>query len=172
MSKFKVGDKVYCPKYGNNIYTLDSSEDEYYPICIKNAGSFTEDGKLSCRDKVSSIFPATFKYYEALKVLHGGFFKKPKDTQHYQEIKENGIYAYREIMVGSIVRHHYNGNISKPFVVCEIQDEITAIVCGLDDYLNNDYKDKTLKYFTYQLIQIGYLDVDWFPALIVEKEDE
>ena len=75
--EFKVGDKVYYPKEGNKVFTIE--EDEYtilYPLRF-GANTFTRDGRRHARDITPSLFHATPENHKALEQLYGDEFEKP-----------------------------------------------------------------------------------------------
>lgn len=79
MNKFKVGDKVYCPIYGQKVYTVLSSindECSSYPIAVNN-NTFTEDGRIYTRDSVGRLVHANEDNRLMLEKLYGVEFEKP-----------------------------------------------------------------------------------------------
>ena len=86
MNKFKIGDKVYFPKDGNKVFTIE--EDEYtirYPLRL-GANTFTRDGRRHARDITPSIFHATPENHKALEQLYGVEFEKPSVKPTNREI--------------------------------------------------------------------------------------
>lgn len=80
MNKFKVGDKVYCPYYGTDVFevqpnTYDEDLDKY-PLRVC-AETFTVHGKSSDRRYLQDIFHATPENHELLEKLHLVGFEKP-----------------------------------------------------------------------------------------------
>ena len=75
MSKFKAGDPVYYPQLGHNIYRLQPTTSNPYPVKIylgdKLEESFTGDGKLCEHDKAATLFHATPENQKKLEQLHG-----------------------------------------------------------------------------------------------------
>ena len=81
MSKFKIGDKVYCPTLGTGVYTLDISlsDDEF--IVRADNGEYRyakEDGRLSNCGLLPRIFHASKENHEKLESLYGVEFKVPE----------------------------------------------------------------------------------------------
>ena len=77
IKEFKAGDKVYYPKEGNKVFTIE--EDEYtilYPLRF-GANTFTRDGRRHARDITPSLFHATPENHKALEQLYGDEFEKP-----------------------------------------------------------------------------------------------
>ena len=78
MSKeFKAGDKVYYPKEGSKVFTLEDNE---YPILYPlrfGANTFTRDGKRHARDITPSLFHATPENHASLEQLYSIEFEKP-----------------------------------------------------------------------------------------------
>ena len=82
MSKFNIGDKVYCPKFGTEIYTV--YKDEYFRTSLTvrtGNGSFLgidEDGKHNKHDILPSVFHATDENKILLEKLYGVSFADRK----------------------------------------------------------------------------------------------
>ena len=79
MNKFKVGDKVYCPIYGQKVYTVlpsSNDEDPSYPIAVNNE-TFTADGRFYTRDSVGQLVHANEDNRLILEKLYGVEFEKP-----------------------------------------------------------------------------------------------
>lgn len=75
MSKFKVGDKVYCPVLGTKVYTLTESWTSAAPLLL-SAGDdigtvrINIDGTMYSKEAAPSIFRATEENYELLSKLY------------------------------------------------------------------------------------------------------
>ena len=87
---FKVGDKVYYPARSTQIYTLDSYDDESYPLVIVGEPSFTasfnHQGRGWDKHPLSSIFHATEENRRKLSELHGVDFEEPPVKPTSREI--------------------------------------------------------------------------------------
>ncbi len=89
MKEFKVGDKVYCPYYGTDVFevqpnTYDEDLDKY-PLRVC-AETFTVHGKSSDRNYLQGIFHATSENQELLEKLYGLEFEKPPVKPTSREI--------------------------------------------------------------------------------------
>lgn len=81
MSKFKIGDRVYCPTLGAGIYTLEPSLNEDKFIVSADSNKFryvNENGRLSNFDSLPRIFHTTKENREKLEALYGVEFKVPE----------------------------------------------------------------------------------------------
>lgn len=89
MNKFKVGDKVYCPYYGTDIFEVQPNEwDEdldKYPLMV-GARTFTVHGKNYDNRPLQDIFHATPENHERLEKLYGVEFEKPPVKPTSKEI--------------------------------------------------------------------------------------
>lgn len=78
---FKVGDKVYFPVKGTEIYTLKQSKNKTYPLIIEfvdnDSTTFTKNGIYYTDNKNTSIFHATKENQELLSKLYGIQFEEP-----------------------------------------------------------------------------------------------
>lgn len=87
---FKVGDKVYYPARNTQIYTLNSHNDESYPLAIVGEPSFTASFNYQGREwyshQLSSIFHATEENRRKLSELHGVDFEEPPVKPTSREI--------------------------------------------------------------------------------------
>lgn len=87
MREFKVGDLVYCPYYGTDVFEVQPNEwDEdldKYPLMIGDK-TFTVHGKNFDHRPLREIFHATPENHELLEKLYGFEFEKPptKPTSH------------------------------------------------------------------------------------------
>ena len=88
MSKFKVGDKVYYPSQGTDIFTLSNSKSgSLCPLTLYDnrlaLGSFNTDGRNGL-NVLPLIYHATPKNHALLEQLYGVEFEKPpaKPTAH------------------------------------------------------------------------------------------
>lgn len=75
MSKFKVGDKVYCPIVGTKVYTLTESCTSAAPLLLPvgdDVGTIriNVDGTMYSKEAAPSIFRATKENYELLSKLY------------------------------------------------------------------------------------------------------
>lgn len=89
MNKFKVGDKVYCPYYGTDVFevqpnTYDEDLDKY-PLMVCGE-TFTVHGKSSDRSYLQDIFHATYENQELLEKLHLVGFENPHAKPTGKEI--------------------------------------------------------------------------------------
>lgn len=82
---FKVGDKVYYPIQGNEIFTLTKSNDKAYPLSIDfinedgdDSATFTKNGKYYSNHSNVSIFHVTEENRKLLNSLYGIQFEEPK----------------------------------------------------------------------------------------------
>lgn len=88
---FKVGDKVYCPKVGTDVYTLEYNTHNTYTLTIDEKGvwiSFTEGGHEYRDDLVPCIFHAIEENRELLGKLYGIDFAKPVKVKPAKQIIE------------------------------------------------------------------------------------
>lgn len=89
MSEFKVGDKVYFPYYGTDIFEVKSNEFnenlEKYPLMI-GSKTFTIHGKMFDQSCLQDIFHATPENNELLEKLYGVEFEKPPVKPTSREI--------------------------------------------------------------------------------------
>ncbi|WLF84803.1 hypothetical protein [Moraxella sp. ZY210820] len=81
-TKFKIGDKVYCPCLTTNILKVVASENSPNLVAIENNNKLidiTIDGKIwSAQGMVNDVFPATQEWYELLSKLYPDVdFEKP-----------------------------------------------------------------------------------------------
>ncbi len=90
MTKFKVGDKVYCPAFfGGAVNVLLEPNDTNYALSILNGSTrdFTREGKYDHLSKASSIFHATQENYELLSKLYPQIaFEEPVKQPTSREI--------------------------------------------------------------------------------------
>ena len=75
MSKFKVGDKVYCPVLGTRVYTLTESWTSTAPLLLPVGDDIGTvriniDGTMYSKEAAPSIFHATKENYELLSKLY------------------------------------------------------------------------------------------------------
>lgn len=82
MRTFKVGDQVYCPMIGTEVYTLLESGNSARPLRLpagNDVGSILvgTDGTVYSREAVPSIFHADKKNYKLLCKLYGKAFDDP-----------------------------------------------------------------------------------------------
>lgn len=84
MKKFKVGDKVYCPQFCNDILTLIANtedNDENYPLVVKYGARelpIKENGFTHfVLDNCPIVFHATDANHALLEKLYGAEFEKP-----------------------------------------------------------------------------------------------
>lgn len=75
MSKFKGGDKVYCPVLGTKVYTLTESRTSAAPLLLPvgdDVGTIriNVDGTMYSKEAAPSIFRATKENYELLSKLY------------------------------------------------------------------------------------------------------
>jgi len=101
MSKFKVGDKVYCPVHaGGEVCTLASNFGgfEGYVVRIAAIGeSFTDDGFHYKHHKCPSLFHATKENHAALSTLFPEIeFEQPPLTNN--EIVQNMLKEGKPVM--------------------------------------------------------------------------
>jgi len=81
MSKFKVGDRVYCPMYTGRVCKLVSNGSyDLYPLCISGIQDcFTATGKRLDGNLTSNLFHATPENHALLSQLYPNVeFEKPK----------------------------------------------------------------------------------------------
>lgn len=79
MSKFKIGDRVYCPTLGTGVYTLDislSGDDFIVRADISKYHYVNEDGRLFSSDLLPHIFHVTEENRKKLEDLYGLEFEK------------------------------------------------------------------------------------------------
>ena len=123
MNKFKIGDKVYFPKDGNKVFTIE--EDEYtirYPLRF-GANTFTRDGRRHARDITPSLFHATLENHKALEQLYGVEFEKPP-------VKPTS----KEIIQAMLAR-------GDKYVLCRVAEYVVALierVCENGGYIDDD----------------------------------
>ena len=91
MNKFKVGDKVYYPSQGTQIFQLESSRSLEYPVGIayyadgyNRFDTFTPKGIEYRKHKTPQIFHATAEEKAKLEAFYGVEFEAPpvKPTSH------------------------------------------------------------------------------------------
>lgn len=89
MNKFKVGDKVYCPYYGTDVFEVQPNEwDEdldKYPLMV-GAKTYTVEGKNFDHSPLQDIFHATPENHELLEKLYGVEFERPPAKPTGKEI--------------------------------------------------------------------------------------
>lgn len=89
MKEFKVGDKVYFPYYGTDIFEVKPNEFnenlEKYPLMI-GSKTFTIHGKIFDQSCLQDIFHATPENHELLEKLYGLEFEKPPVKPTSKEI--------------------------------------------------------------------------------------
>lgn len=82
MSKFKQGDRVYCPQFGTGVYTVYPDAYCNAPLVVRTpTGSFLgiyEDGKHNEHDVLPSVFHVTPENKELLDRLYNVEFEQPK----------------------------------------------------------------------------------------------
>lgn len=82
MSKFKQGDRVYCPQFGTGVYTVYPDAYCNSPLVVRTpTGSFLgidEDGKHNEHDVLPSVFHVTPENKELLDRLYNVEFEQPK----------------------------------------------------------------------------------------------
>ena len=94
MSKFKAGDKVYCPHVGTQIFTLEDNDSVNYPLCFtyyndggyKVSITFTLEGMEVKEYKTPQIFHATPEMKAKLDDLYGVEFEEPQAKPASKEI--------------------------------------------------------------------------------------
>lgn len=91
MNKFKVGDKVYCPYYGTDVFEVQANEWnedlDKYPLSV-GAKSYTVEGMVFTNSQLQSLFHATPENHELLEKLYGAEFEKPPVKPTSKEIIE------------------------------------------------------------------------------------
>jgi hypothetical protein len=76
MAPFKVGDLVYCPVRGTEIYTVTKHPSNNYPLSLVNSiRCFTLGGKNVVTSSLPSLFLATPENKAALETLYGFAFE-------------------------------------------------------------------------------------------------
>jgi hypothetical protein len=76
MTQFKVGDLVYCPVRGTEIYTVTKHPSNNYPLSLVNLDScFTLGGKNVVTSSLPALFHATGANKAALETLYGREFE-------------------------------------------------------------------------------------------------
>lgn len=80
MSKFKVGDRVYCPLVSTKVLTAekDTSDGERYTINVCGV-TFTSEGKLYGLDGLPALHHATPENHTRLEKLYGVEFEASPD---------------------------------------------------------------------------------------------
>ena len=94
MSKFKVGEPVYYPARGTQVFQLENYTGLYYPLIItfydddgdEDFDSFTLEGFLSKTHKAPQIFHATPENKAKLEALYGVEFEAPPVKPTSKEI--------------------------------------------------------------------------------------
>lgn len=88
MSEFKLGDKVYCPKIGIKVYTLEDTgcifDNHPFPlrITINDLNyTYTKEGISYSGNKCKDLFHATKENKELLELLYGVEFEEPTEDQ-------------------------------------------------------------------------------------------
>ena len=75
---FNVGNKVYCPEIGINVFTLQANQDDYhYPLMINSSETFTKNGIQWKERTLPSIIHATEENHKKLCDLYGVDFEAP-----------------------------------------------------------------------------------------------
>ena len=89
MREFKVGDLVYCPYYGTDVFEVQPNEwdedSDKYPLMIGDK-TFTVHGKDFDHRPLREIFHATPENHELLEKLYGIEFEKPPAPPTSKEI--------------------------------------------------------------------------------------
>lgn len=91
MSKFKVGDMVYCPQLSLNILKVKkNTAKDYYQLYIEKGSQriyFCESGVIGILSKVTPVIHATQENYESLSRLYPNVeFEKPPVRKTPKEI--------------------------------------------------------------------------------------
>lgn len=129
MSKFKAGDKVYCPKLSHKVVTLQETTENfgYYPLTVIKNGTtycFTVDGKHNSLDEVPSLHHATEENHALLEKLYGMKFEappiKPSSKDIIQALLNSGQKYVPCYVSSGIVAP--NGGSYLDFIVCVHND--------------------------------------------------
>lgn len=128
--KFKVGDKVYCPEKGINVFTLQANQDDYnYPLMINSSETFTKNGIQWKERTLPSIIHATEENHTMLKKLYGVEFEAPpkqKEPKGVNEMAERELF-YELGDVVEVMDLAYPCEITYIVADEEFDYEITAI---------------------------------------------
>jgi hypothetical protein len=146
-TKFKVGDKVYFPQYGNIIYTLVFCHDKDYPLKINSLSTtFNLSGHLTKSGKNPPIFHATDENCELLSKLYNTGFEKPKKVLKGSELTRYLLYKGNSVLCSVSDSSEYNAIFTLPafFLV----DSITS-----DGFFMTDRKVKWKYAVPYQIIE-------------------
>ena len=92
--EFKVGDPVYYPAQGTQVFHLEGNSGLYYPLAItfydddgdENFDTFTLEGFYSRAHKAPLIFHATPENKAKLDALYGVEFEEPPSKPTSKEI--------------------------------------------------------------------------------------
>lgn len=128
MSKeFKVGDKVYCPYYGTDVFEVQANEWnedlDKYPLSV-GAKSYTVEGMVFTNNPLQSLFHANEKNHELLEKLYGVEFQKPPTKPTSRDIIQallNSGQKYVPCYVSSGIVAP-NGGSYLDFIVCVHND--------------------------------------------------
>lgn len=78
MSKFKAGDKVYCPHVGTQIFTLEDNDSVHYPLCFTY---YDDDGCKLCI--TFTLAGMELKDYKTPQIFHATPEMKAKLEDFY-----------------------------------------------------------------------------------------
>ncbi len=102
MATFKAGDKVYCPMFGTEVYTLKEHPNMQFSTMLKSIGgtyeTFTETGTYHIGMGVPSIFHATPENRKKLEDLYGLEFEEPKRKLKGSELCKRLLKTQRYVL--------------------------------------------------------------------------
>lgn len=157
---FKAGDKVYCPKFGKEVYTLHSQNNVNYPLYLmtkESSTTVTYEGREYISDGFGCIFHATEKNQQLLSDLYGVQFADPATAKASKDV------------IKAMLEDKYT------FVPCYVSDSSetpdegnsTAFIAGVEGKQYRDESDTGWIYATPIDIETGKVIIDFVDGKVV-----